>query len=96
MFLRLFALSSLILGFSCSEIPPSPIGPIPSERHLAWHELQYYAFVHFNMNTFTDMEWGTGGELPNQFAPSELDIRQWARVAQRSGHERYHHYGQTP
>lgn len=85
MFLRLFTLSSLILGFSCSEIPPSPVGPIPSERHLAWHELQYYAFVHFNMNTFTDMEWGTGGELPNQFAPSELDTRQWARVAKEAG-----------
>lgn len=71
---------------SCSEVtPPEPVGPIPEARHLAWHELQYYAFVHFNMNTFTDMEWGTGGEKPSQFDPSELDARQWARVAKDSG-----------
>lgn len=85
MFLRLFTLSCLILGFSCTEAPPSAVGPVPSERHLAWHELQYYAFVHFNMNTFTDMEWGTGGELPGQFNPSELDTRQWAKIAKEAG-----------
>lgn len=85
MFLRLFTLCWLLLGFSCSEAPPSPVGPIPSERHLEWHKLQYYAFIHFNMNTFTDMEWGTGGELPEQFNPSELDTRQWAKVAKEAG-----------
>lgn len=71
---------------ACSRVtPPSPIEPIPSFRHLAWHELQYYGFIHFNMNTFTDMEWGTGGESPEQFNPTELDARQWARVAQEAG-----------
>ena len=62
-----------------------PIGPLPSERQLAWHELEYYAFVHFNMNTFTNMEWGTGGEKPEQFNPSNLDTRQWAKVAKEAG-----------
>lgn len=71
---------------SCTQVaPPEPVGPIPAERHLAWHDLQYYAFVHFNMNTFTDMEWGTGGEKPSQFDPSELDARQWTRVAKDAG-----------
>lgn len=86
MFQRLFAISLLVLSLSCAQVtPPTPIGPIPSERHMAWHELQYYAFVHFNMNTFTDMEWGTGGEKPEQFNPSELDTRQWAKVAKEAG-----------
>lgn len=75
-----------VLLSSCSKIePPKPEGPLPSQRHLAWHELQYYAFVHFNMNTFTNMEWGTGGESPEQFNPTALDTRQWAKVAKESG-----------
>lgn len=75
-----------VFVISCTEVaPPEPVGPLPEARHLAWHDLQYYAFVHFNMNTFTDMEWGTGGEKPSQFDPSELDAGQWARVAKDAG-----------
>lgn len=82
----LYALIVLVGFHSCSQVdPPSPVGPIPSERQLAWHELQYYAFIHFNMNTFTNMEWGLGGEKPEQFNPTELDTRQWARVAKDAG-----------
>jgi len=33
------------------------------------------------------MEWGTGGEAPEQFNPTELDTRQWARVAKEAGME---------
>ena len=77
---------AIILSVSCnSQIPPEPVGPVPSERQLAWHQLEYYAFVHFNMNTFTDMEWGTGGESPEQFNPTQLDTRQWAKVAKEAG-----------
>ncbi|WP_373520812.1 alpha-L-fucosidase [Aquiflexum sp.] len=65
--------------------PPAPVHPIPSARQLARHELEYYGFVHFNMNTFSDMEWGMGDESPLQFNPTELDTRQWAKVAKEAG-----------
>jgi alpha-L-fucosidase len=65
--------------------PPAPFGALPSEAQLRWHELQYYAFVHFNMNTFTGEEWGHGDEGPDQFFPSELDCRQWARTCKAAG-----------
>lgn len=65
--------------------PPTPVYPIPEPRQLAWQELQYYGFVHFNMNTFSDREWGFGDEQPSQFAPTALDARQWARVAKEAG-----------
>jgi alpha-L-fucosidase len=65
--------------------PPKPFGPVPSERQLAWHDMEYYMFVHFTVNTFTDKEWGYGDEKEAVFNPSELDCRQWAKVAKEAG-----------
>lgn len=64
---------------------PAPHHPVPSERQLAWHRMEYYGFVHFTTNTFTDKEWGYGDERPAVFNPSQLDCRQWARVARDAG-----------
>lgn len=64
---------------------PAPFGALPSPRQLAWHELDYYAFIHFNINTFSDLEWGHGTESPQIFNPSQLDCRQWARVCKEAG-----------
>ncbi|HSF56331.1 MAG TPA: alpha-L-fucosidase, partial [Algoriphagus sp.] len=78
----------LALGLSyCQEKAPAPepVLPVPNERQIAWQELEFYGFVHFNMNTFSDREWGFGDEKPEQFNPTELDARQWARVAKEAG-----------
>lgn len=53
--------------------PPAPYGAIPSERQLHWHEMEFYGFLHFTINTFTDKEWGYGDESPNLFAPTDFD-----------------------
>lgn len=58
---------------------------VPSERQLKWQELEFYAFIHFGMNTFTDSEWGSGNEDPELFNPTNLDCRQWAKLAKLSG-----------
>ena len=65
--------------------PPEPYGPLPSERQMAWHQMEYYMFVHFTVNTFTGREWGYGDEGESVFNPSEMDCRQWARVARDAG-----------
>ena len=65
--------------------PPHPYGAIPSARQLAWHEHQFYAFVHFNMNTFTGIEWGHGTESPQSFNPTELDCMQWCALFKECG-----------
>jgi len=83
--LNLFLILPVIL-ISCSVPPsPEPVGPVPSERQLNWHEMEFYAFVHFNINTFTNKEWGFGDESPELFNPSDLDCRQWARVCKEAG-----------
>ncbi|MHA8049870.1 alpha-L-fucosidase [Aquirufa sp. ROCK-SH2] len=62
-----------------------PILPIPSQKQLNWQALEYYGFIHFNMNTFTNVEWGEGKESPKLFNPTALDCNQWARIAKESG-----------
>lgn len=80
-----FFILVLLTISSCTNTPPAPVLPVPSERQLAWHELEYYAFVHFNMNTFSNMEWGFGDEKPEQFNPTELNCDQWAKVCKEAG-----------
>ncbi|WP_417362154.1 alpha-L-fucosidase [Galbibacter sp.] len=81
----LFFVSIALSLMSCATDPPKPLGPLPSERQLAWQELEYYAFFHFNMNTFTDMEWGLGGEDPSRFNPTALDVNQWVETVKKAG-----------
>jgi alpha-L-fucosidase len=84
--LSLLPLLSLL--FSCKTVPPpDPFGALPGERQLAWHQMKYYAFIHFGPNTFTDVEWGHGTEDPKVFLPTQLDCRQWARTIRDAGME---------
>ncbi len=64
---------------------PAPFGPVPSQAQIDWQRMEYNAFVHFNMNTFTNIEWGMGSESPATFNPKALDCRQWARVCKEAG-----------
>ncbi|MFI5252527.1 MAG: alpha-L-fucosidase [Bacteroidota bacterium] len=65
--------------------PPAPFGPVPSPIQLKWQEMEYYGFIHFNMNTFTNKEWGDGKENPKLFNPKKLDCNQWARTMKDAG-----------
>ena len=59
--------------------------PLPTTQQLAWHEMEFYLFIHFGPNTFTDKEWGHGDEPEDIFNPTQLDCRQWARIAKQAG-----------
>ncbi|AWW00130.1 alpha-L-fucosidase [Arcticibacterium luteifluviistationis] len=83
---------ALILGFisllsSCQETksPPETYGVLPSERQLAWHEMETYALVHFTPTTFENKEWGYGDADPSVFNPSNFDADQIINAAKAGG-----------
>ena len=72
-------------GSRAQKSAPAPCGPVPSENQMKWQELQYYAFVHLSLNTYTDQSWGFGNEDVKLFNPTALDCRQWARICKNAG-----------
>lgn len=81
LFLLFFSFS---LAFA-QQAEVKPYGALPAKQHIDWHRMEYYAFIHFTVNTFTSREWGEGTESAKEFNPTSLDCRQWARTAKESG-----------
>lgn len=76
----------LFFAFQQKDIPPpKAVGPVPSAKQLAWHEMEMNAFVHFTTNTFTDLEWGYGDEKEEIFNPSEANTDQWISTLKDAG-----------
>ncbi|MDY3072419.1 MAG: alpha-L-fucosidase, partial [Eubacteriales bacterium] len=57
----------------------------PSPRQLAVEQMEFYAFAHFTVNTFTDKEWGDGNEPETIFDPTALDADQWVDALKAAG-----------
>lgn len=58
---------------------------IPTPQQLEWQQMEFTAFLHFGINTFTGREWGDGMEDPALFNPTELDCEQWVRALKDGG-----------
>jgi len=78
-------LINCLLAATLLAQPVKPFPPLPSKEQLQWHEKEFYLFIHFGPNTFTDKEWGEGNEDPSVFNPTALDCEQWARIAKKAG-----------
>ncbi|RYG43611.1 alpha-L-fucosidase [bacterium] len=48
-------------------------------------DLRFGMFLHFNMATFQDLEWGDPTGPTAAFDPTDLDTDQWARAAKSAG-----------
>lgn len=79
----LFILSLLLL-ISCVHRPQRSY-PVPTMQQLEWQQLETYAFIHFGLNTFNDMEWGYGDTPAETFNPTDLDCEQWVLTLKNCG-----------
>lgn len=65
---------------------PVPVHPVPSERQMLWQQTEFYAFFHYGMNTYTNLEWGNGDEAESTFAPTAApDPEQWLTAVKAAG-----------
>ena len=58
---------------------------VPTPQQLEWQQMEFTAFLHFGINTFTGNEWGSGKDSPELFNPSELDCEQWVKALKEGG-----------
>lgn len=64
---------------------PTEVLPIPSQEQIDWQKLETYAFIHFGLNTYNDLEWGYGNTPASTFNPTNLDCEQWVATLKQCG-----------
>jgi len=58
---------------------------IPSKRQYDWQRMEMTAFIHFGINTFNEVEWGSKGVDISKFNPTNIDVKQWVKVLKDAG-----------
>ena len=62
-----------------------PYGATHNSRQIRMYEIGKKAFIHFGVNTFTNLEWGDGSESEKIFNPTDIDVRSWIRGVKSAG-----------
>lgn len=64
------------------------MGPRPSEEQLKYYREGLACFLHFGMNTFTDVEWGDGKASLDEFDLEEFDFDGYVASIKELGFKR--------
>ena len=88
-------ISKLLLTVGClsvcsagalqAAVEPAPYGPLPTKQQVDWLRMEWYAFVHLGLNTYTNREWGYGDESPELFKPGNFDADTIVRTFKNAG-----------
>ena len=57
----------------------------PTKNQYEWQKLEFTAFFHYGINTFTNREWGSGKEDISMFDPKALNTDQWCEGLKKAG-----------
>lgn len=71
--------------YDYEELDKRLVSIVPLKRQFEYQKREFYGFIHFTVNTYTDREWGLGNESPEIFNPYELDTEGWAKAASDGG-----------
>lgn len=79
-------MTQLTPGDNSDAVHSHPPRPYPSESPLsdlqkAFLDLRLTMFLHYNMATYQDREWGDEHQPVDLFDPTDLDTDQWADAA---------------
>jgi alpha-L-fucosidase len=77
----LFSFLLFLSGFSQTISPSNS----PNKTQQKLIDRGYGMFIHFGVNTFTDLEWSDGSTPIEKYNPTSLDCDQWVRVARDAG-----------
>ena len=69
-------------GDSSAVIAEKAAKVLPRANQTTWMRLERTFFLHFGVNTFNGVEWGTGREDASIFNPTALDANQWCSAMQ--------------
>ena len=72
-------------GDSDAVIAEKAAKVLPRANQTDWMRLERTFFLHFGVNTFNEVEWGTGREEASLFNPTELDANQWLGAVKNFG-----------
>ena len=72
-------------GDSAAVIAEKAAKVLPRQNQTDWMRLERTFFLHFGVNTFNGVEWGTGREDAAIFNPTALDANQWCGAIQNFG-----------
>jgi alpha-L-fucosidase len=72
-------------GDSDAVIAEKAAKVLPRANQTDWMRLERTFFLHFGVNTFNEVEWGTGREEPSLFNPTALDANQWLGAVKNFG-----------
>lgn len=67
------------------ELLEKYVSVVPNHKQIMIENMEFYAFVHFGMTTFTGKEWGDGTTPPSKFNPVNLDTDQWCEAIASAG-----------
>ena len=81
----LLCIAMLASCISTKMDPPQPYGELPTDRQLAWHEMEMYNMIEFNQNNALDIHWGWGNESPELVNPVDFDAEKIVLLAKKIG-----------
>jgi alpha-L-fucosidase len=78
-----FLLLAIVIAAAASGGEQASAGLTAEQRDF--QQWRFGMFIHFNLGTFTDLDWAGGYEDPARFNPARLDCTQWADAAKAAG-----------